>query len=201
MDRRRRIPANSRTPPRGWIRSQRLRGIAPTRYDFYSQALRRCRLRRKTRDLVFGSNARFFTRTGIHVARKRFLERVAVGFAGPDSQRTINRRHEYLAVADLSGACAGANDLDGLIGEIGCDRDLDPQLRQEIHHILRAAIDFSVALLTSVTLDLGHGHAADPDRGERLAHFVELEGFDNGDNELHVQAFISDFERSVTPSI
>jgi hypothetical protein len=44
--------------------------------------------------------------------------------------------------------------------------------------------------LTSVTLDLGYGHTADPDRGKRLAHFVKLEGFDNGDNELHVQAFI-----------
>jgi hypothetical protein len=31
----------------------------------------------------------------------------------------------------------------------------------------------------------------DADGGQRLADFVKLEGFDNGDNELHVQAFIS----------
>jgi hypothetical protein len=31
----------------------------------------------------------------------------------------------------------------------------------------------------------------DADSSQRLADFVKLEGFDNGDNELHVQAFIS----------
>jgi hypothetical protein len=53
-----------------------------------------------------------------------------------------------------------------------------------------------MALLTTVALDLGHGHATDADRGERLADFVKLEGFDNGDNELHVQAFVSRSEIS-----
>jgi hypothetical protein len=33
------------------------------------------------------------------------------------------------------------------------------------------------------------------DRGKRLAHFVQLEGFDDGDNELHGQAFISGFRK------
>src|SRR5580692_10500984 len=103
--------------------------------------------------------------TGVRTEVMLQLERVAVGFAGPDPQRVIDRRHEYLAVADLSGACAGADDLDRLVGEIRRDGDFNPQLRQEIHHILGAAIDFSMALLTAVTLDLGHGHAADPDRG------------------------------------
>jgi len=37
---------------------------------------------------------------------REILERVAVGFAGPDPQRMIDRRHEYLAVADLAGARA-----------------------------------------------------------------------------------------------
>jgi hypothetical protein len=37
---------------------------------------------------------------------ERILERVAVGFAGPDPQRVIDRRYEYLAVADLAGARA-----------------------------------------------------------------------------------------------
>jgi hypothetical protein len=34
------------------------------------------------------------------------LQRVAVGFAGPDPQCVIDRRHEDLAVADLAGARA-----------------------------------------------------------------------------------------------
>src|SRR6266852_3884487 len=119
------------------------------------------------------------------------LERVAVGFAGPDPQRVIDRRHEYLAVADLTGARARGDDVHRLVGKIRRDRDFDSQLRQKIHDIFGAAIDFGVALLAAVTFDLGYGHAADPDRGKRLAHLVELEWFDNGNNELHGQAFIS----------
>ena len=37
----------------------------------------------------------------------RHLERVAVGFAGADPQRMIDRRHEDLAIADLAGARGG----------------------------------------------------------------------------------------------
>src|ERR1700694_362912 len=119
------------------------------------------------------------------------LEGVTVGFAGPDPQGVIDRRHEYLAVADLAGARAGGDDVNRLVGEIGCDGDFDPQLRQKIHDIFGAAIDVGMALLAAVTLALGHGHAGNPDRGEGLAHLVKLEWFDNGDNELHGQAFIS----------
>jgi hypothetical protein len=36
----------------------------------------------------------------------------------------------------------------------------------------------------------------DADGGQRLADFVKLEGFDYGDNELHVQAFISQIPNS-----
>src|ERR1700682_2962061 len=118
------------------------------------------------------------------------LERVAVDFAGPDPQRVIDRRHEYLAVADLTGARAGGNDVDRLVRKVGCDSDFDSELRQKIHDIFRAAVDLGVALLAAVPLDLGHGHAGDSDRGERLAHLVKFEWFDNGNNELHGQAFI-----------
>jgi len=69
--------------------------------------------------------------------------------------------------------------------------DLDPELGQEIHDVFCAAINLGVALLAPVTLHLGHGHSVDADRSQRLADFVKLEGFDNSDDELHVQAFIS----------
>src|SRR5579863_191527 len=119
------------------------------------------------------------------------LERVAVGFAGSNPQRMIDRHHKDLAVADLSGTGAGSNDLDSLVGDIGRNGDFDPQLREKIHDVLCAAINLRVALLAAVTLDLGHGHAVNADGGQRLADLVKLERFDNGDNELHVQAFIS----------
>jgi hypothetical protein len=53
------------------------------------------------------------------------LERVAVGLAGSYSQRMIDRRYEDLAVADLPGARARGDDVDGLVGDIGGNRDLD----------------------------------------------------------------------------
>src|SRR3954466_10195206 len=100
---------------------------------------------------------------------QRALKRVAVGLAGPDPQRVIDRRHEDLAIADLPGAGARGNAPDRLVRELGGDSDLDPELRQEIHHIFSAAIDLGVPFLAAVALDLGHRHAVDTDRRQRLA--------------------------------
>src|SRR6201991_3029697 len=112
-------------------------------------------------------------------------QRVAVGFAGADAPGVIDRGDENLAVADLAGARGRGDDLHRLVGEVRRHRDFDPQLGQEIHDIFGAAVDFGMALLAAVTLDLRHRHAVDPDRGERLAHLVELERFDDGDDEFH----------------
>src|SRR5215207_5464230 len=82
-------------------------------------------------------------------------ERVAVGLAGADSQGVVDRRDEDLAVADLPGTRVRGNDLDRLLDDVGGDRDFDPELGQEVHDIFRAAIDFGVALLAAVALNLG----------------------------------------------
>src|SRR4029077_20693215 len=114
--------------------------------------------------------------------RKKFLQRVAVGLASADAQRMIDRRDEDLAVADLPGARLRRDDLHRLVGDLGGHRDLDPQFGQEVHDIFGAAIDFGMALLTTIALDLGHGHAVDADLCQRLADLVQLEGFDDRDN-------------------
>src|SRR3954471_21755409 len=95
---------------------------------------------------------------------QRALKRVAVGLAGPDPQRVIDRRHEDLAVADLPGAGARGDHPDRLVGEVGRDSDFDSELRQEVHDIFGAAVDFGMALLAAVTLDLGYRHAVNADR-------------------------------------
>src|SRR3954451_15579591 len=118
------------------------------------------------------------------------LERVSVGFAGPYPQSVVDRRHEDLAISDLPGARASSDHLDCFFREIGRDRDFDFQFWQKIHDIFGATVDFGMAFLAAVTLDLGYGHAVNADRGQRLAHLVKLEGFDNGNEELHGQAFI-----------
>ena len=81
--------------------------------------------------------------------------------------------------------------LDRLVGDVGRDRDFDSKLGQEVHDIFGAAIDFGVALLAAVTLDLGHRHAVDADGRQCLAHLVKLERFDDRDDEFHGQAFVS----------
>jgi hypothetical protein len=44
-------------------------------------------------------------------------------------------------------------------------------------------------LLPSVSFDLSHRHALDAERGKRLPDFVELEGFDDGRDKLHLPSF------------
>src|SRR3546814_7374424 len=58
----------------------------------------------------------------------------------------------------------------------------------DLHHVGRifgAAVDFGLPLLPAEALDLGHGHAGDAEPGQRLAHLVELERFDDSQDQLH----------------
>jgi hypothetical protein len=44
-------------------------------------------------------------------------------------------------------------------------------------------------LLPPIAFDLSHRHALDAERGKRFAHFVELEGFDDRRDKLHLPSF------------
>src|SRR5918994_5127230 len=79
-------------------------------------------------------------------------EGVAVGLAGADANRPLERRDEDLAVADLAGSRGGRDRLHDAADEIGRDRDLDPHLGEEAHRVFGAAIDLGMALLATVTL-------------------------------------------------
>src|SRR5579862_1894355 len=111
--------------------------------------------------------------------------RCGTGLAGADAERLDEVEHEDLAVADLSGMAGVLDRLDDLLEQIVADRDLDLDLGQEAHCVFGPAIDLGLALLTPESLDLGGRHALDAERGQRLPHVVELERFDDGDNELH----------------
>src|SRR6185295_12434164 len=114
-----------------------------------------------------------------------FSERFVVGFAGADAHGAVEVVDEDFSVADLAGLGGCADCRDRLLFQFVGDRDLDLELGQEVHGVFGAAIDFGVALLPAEALDLGDGHAVDADDVERVADFVELEGFDDGDDELH----------------
>src|SRR4029079_2370713 len=113
------------------------------------------------------------------------LQRVVVGLAGADAHRAIEVVNEDFSVADLAGLGGVADRGDDPLLKAVLDPDLDLELGQEVHGVFGAAIDFGVALLAAEALDLGHGHAVDAERLQRVADLVELEGFDDGDHELH----------------
>jgi hypothetical protein len=56
-----------------------------------------------------------------------------------------------------------------------------------------------MALLAAIALHFGHGHAVDADRRQRLADFIELEGFDDRDDEFHGQAYSPGMRCAVCP--
>src|SRR4051812_5679431 len=112
-------------------------------------------------------------------------ERGRVGFAGADANGLVESQHEDLAVTDLSGFGGGRDGLDDLVGLRGWNRHLDLELGQEAHGVFGAAVDFRVALLTSVTLDLGDGHSVHANRSQSVADLVELERLDDGHDDFH----------------
>src|SRR5713226_4008564 len=113
------------------------------------------------------------------------LQSVDVGLARPDAKGLLNRSNEYLAVSNLASLGGGGDRFDDRLDAIGRHRDLDADLRQEIHGVFGAAVDFRVPLLAAITLDFARGHAVHADRDQRVANLVELEWLDDGDDEFH----------------
>src|SRR6266567_4375349 len=112
-------------------------------------------------------------------------QRRGVGFAGADAYGVVDVVDEDFAVADLAGFGGGRNGIDDLVGLFARNSDFDLDLRQEVHGVLSAAIDFSVALLTPVSLDLGDGQPVHPCRSQSVADLVELERLDDGHDDFH----------------
>src|SRR6267142_1947829 len=80
-----------------------------------------------------------------------------------------------------SGVGLAGADAHGAVDAV--DEDLD--LGQEADGVFGAAIDFGVALLAPVSLDLGDGHSERPARGQGFAHLVNLERLDDSHDDLH----------------
>src|SRR5215207_8409802 len=129
------------------------------------------------------------------------LQRVGVGLAGADAHRALDAGDENLAVADLPGLGGRGDRLDHPVDPVGRDRDLDLDLGQEADGVFGAAIDFGMAFLAAVALDIADGEAGGPDVGEGVAHLLELERLDDGDDGLHgrVSPAVTQSESSGTP--
>src|SRR4051812_14959337 len=107
------------------------------------------------------------------------LERRRIGLAGADANDLRKIEHEDLAVADLAGVRGFLDRLDRLLEQLRLDRRLHLHLGEEIDHVLGAAVELGVALLPAEAFDLGDGDALHPDRRQRFADLVELEGLDD----------------------
>src|SRR5438445_2043242 len=113
------------------------------------------------------------------------LDRVLAGLAGANADHLAHVHHEDLAIADLARARGFHDGVDRLLHEGVADDHLDLHFGQEIDDVFGAAIELRVTLLPPEPFDLGHGEARYADLAQRLAHFVELERFDDGLDLLH----------------
>src|SRR5579862_475158 len=113
------------------------------------------------------------------------LERIRAGLAGANAHDLQQVEHEDLSVADLAGLRGFLDRLDRAVDKLVRHGGLDLHLREKIDDIFGAAIELGVALLPPESLDLGNRDALHADRRQRFTHFVELEGFDDRENELH----------------
>jgi hypothetical protein len=93
------------------------------------------------------------------------LHGVIIEFARSDADDTFNGRDENLAVANPAGL-GGALDCVERLVDLGIRNcNLDYGLGQELHGILGTAIEFRMAFLPAVTLDIADGHTLDAKLG------------------------------------
>src|SRR5260370_42623404 len=92
---------------------------------------------------------------------KARLQRRLAAFAGADPDDIVHRNNEDFAITKLSrpGGLRGCLD-DGIFNAFGND-DFGFDLWDKLDLIFRAAIDFGVPLLTTITLNLANGHPGD----------------------------------------
>src|SRR3982751_5283128 len=110
---------------------------------------------------------------------------VVVDFAGADAHHLLDRRHEDLAVTNLPGL-GGLDDRLNATFDVAVLHDyLELDLGQEVDDVFGAAIQLGVTLLAAETLDLGDGQTGHADLPEGLAHFLELERFDDRSDLFH----------------
>src|SRR5438093_8546746 len=117
------------------------------------------------------------------------LEGIASHLAGPDPVHLVRVGDEDLPVADLAGARRLHDGFDHLLGLLVVHQDLDTHLRNEVHLVLRAAVDLLVPALAAEPPDLGDRHALDPGVLQRFLHVLQLERLDDCGDKSHRRSF------------
>src|SRR3954452_4153849 len=116
-----------------------------------------------------------------HVA----LQGVGAHFPGSYADHVVDRHHPHLAIPDLVGAGRGHHRFGDAGDILVLGQDLDPHLGHEVDGVLGAPVDLGVAPLAAETLGLRDGHALHTEAAQRFLDVVDLEGLDDGGDELH----------------
>jgi hypothetical protein len=75
------------------------------------------------------------------------------------------------------------------LGVVVGGEDVEPRLGDEVDPILGAAVHLGVTALAAEPADVHDGHPVHVHRQQRVLHVVELEGLDDGNDQLHVRSF------------
>src|SRR4051812_43349078 len=121
-------------------------------------------------------------------AHRRLLQGVRPPFPRANPHQVLDGRQPDLPVTDLAGGCGLDDDVDDVLCVVVRDDDLQPHLRDEVHGVLRTAVDLGVAALPAVAAHLGDRQSLDAEGLECLLHIVELERLDDRSDEFHALA-------------
>ena len=106
-------------------------------------------------------------------------------FPGTNTNHAGDVKDEDFTVTDFTGLRRADNGIHAGINDIVSDHNFDFHFRQKIHHVLRPAVQFGVAFLTAKALHFRHRHPGDADFGQRFAHVIQFERFNNRINLFH----------------
>src|SRR5438067_837495 len=120
----------------------------------------------------------------VHPPGEVLLQGLRPRFAAADADEAVHRHGPHLAVADLARPARLHDEVDDLVDIGGVDEDLDLDLGDEGHGVLRAAEHLALAPLAAVALDLTGGHAHDTGRPQGVFHFFEPVRLDHRRDEM-----------------
>ena len=87
------------------------------------------------------------------------LQRAGTDFASTNPDRALQVIDKDFAIANFSSVGGGADRFHHLVHQSVIHGDFQLDLRQKVHHVLGAAIEFGMALLTAEALGLDDGDA------------------------------------------
>jgi hypothetical protein len=107
------------------------------------------------------------------------------GFTGADADSELEGQNEYFSVANLAGLSGYLDSFDGPVSKGAFNGNLDFDLRYEAHSIFSTPVEFRMTALAAMAFDFGDSDALDAESPQCLAHLLQFEWFDNGNNVFH----------------